>query len=416
MHILLIHQFYLNDNDPGGSRFNKFVEFWSEKGHKVSVIAGTVNYATGKSDDKYNKKYITKEDISKNVTVYRCHVSKGYNKNFLGRLLGYFSFNFSSSFALRKIKNIDVILVSSPPLFIGLTGILAKWITKKPLIFEVRDLWPESAIDTGVLSNKYIIKLAYKIEKMCYKYADLINVLTPAFKDKLVEDKNINPNKIIYIPNGADLDIFKPEEKNINLVEKYNLNNKFIITYTGAHGVANHLEYILNIANNLKNKDKNIHFLLIGDGMRKNSLINLANKMNLDNVTFIDAQPKNQISKYVNLSDACIAVLKKNDTFKTVYPNKIFDYMSCKKPILVGIDGIARELVEDNKTGIYIDPENEEECVNSIISLKNNADLRQEFGENGYQFVSTNFDRKKLADKYIEKMNIMVGKLKNGED
>ncbi|WP_204236503.1 MULTISPECIES: glycosyltransferase family 4 protein [unclassified Staphylococcus] len=410
MHILLIHQFYLNDNDPGGSRFNKFVEFWSEKGHKVSVIAGTVNYSTGKSDEKYKNKYITKEKISENVTVYRCHVSKGYNKNFLGRLFGYFSFNFSSSFALQKIKDIDVILVSSPPLFIGLTGILAKWITKKPLIFEVRDLWPESAIDTGVISNKQIIKLAYKIEKICYRYADLINVLTPAFRDKLIEVKKIDPKRIIYIPNGADLDIFKPDEKEEDLLKNHGLMNKFIVTYTGAHGVANHLEYILNIAERMKDYDKDIHFLLIGDGMRKNDLISMANKMNLDNVSFIDAQPKNKISKYVNLSDACIAVLKNNDTFKTVYPNKIFDYMSCKKPILLGIDGVARELVEDNKAGIYINTENLEECVSSIISLKNNRELRKSFGENGYKFVSENFDRRKLADKYIEKMNIMANK------
>ncbi len=410
MHILLIHQFYLNDNDPGGSRFNKFVEFWSEKGHKVSVIAGTVNYSTGKSDEKYKNKYITKEKISENVTVYRCHVSKGYNKNFLGRLFGYFSFNFSSSFALQKIKDIDVILVSSPPLFIGLTGILAKWIAKKPLIFEVRDLWPESAIDTGVISNKQIIKLAYKIEKICYRYADLINVLTPAFRDKLIEVKKIDPKRIIYIPNGADLDIFKPAEKEEDLLKNYGLMNKFIVTYTGAHGVANHLEYILNIAERMKGYDKDIQFLLIGDGMRKNDLISMANKMNLDNVTFIDAQPKNKISKYVNLSDACIAVLKNNDTFKTVYPNKIFDYMSCKKPILLGIDGVARELVEDNKAGIYINTENLEECVSSIISLKNNRELRKSFGENGYKFVSENFDRRKLADKYIEKMNIMANK------
>lgn len=127
MKILIVHQFYLNENDPGGSRFNQFVEHWSNLGHEITVVAGTVNYTTGKAPAEYKGKLFVKEKPKKNVTVIRTHVSESYNKSFIGRLWGYFSFNFSSTLAMFRIKSPDVILVSSPPLFVGLTGIFAKY-------------------------------------------------------------------------------------------------------------------------------------------------------------------------------------------------------------------------------------------------------------------------------------------------
>ncbi|MEK4756859.1 glycosyltransferase family 4 protein [Macrococcus psychrotolerans] len=402
MKILIVHQFYLNENDPGGSRFNQFVEHWSNLGHEITVVAGTVNYTTGKAPAEYKGKLFVKEKPKKNVTVIRTHVSESYNKSFIGRLWGYFSFNFSSTLAMFRIKSPDVILVSSPPLFVGLTGIFAKYFFRKPLIFEIRDLWPESAIDTGVLKSKLIIKLSYLIEKKCYEAANLINVLTPAFKDKLMSNKNVEPGKIIYIPNGADLDIFNIENRDYSLKEKLGLKDKFIITYTGAHGLANNLKYLLQIAQKIERIDEEIHFLLIGAGMLKNELIDFKNKNNINNVSFIDAQPKKDIPKYINVSDVCLALLKKNDTFKTVYPNKMFDYMSCKKPILIGIDGIARKVVEDDsKSGVYLDQENITKAIDTIIRLKNENDSLTQMGENGYNYVIKNFERKSLSDKYL---------------
>jgi len=190
MKILVIHQMFLEKNDGGGSRFNEMTRIWGEKGHEITVLAGMVHYATGVKLDKYKGKYIVKEDnFEKNVDVVRCHVSESYNKNFLGRLWGYFSFVFSSIYAgLFKLnrKN-DIIVVTSPPLFVGITALILSFFKRIPYVFEVRDLWPESAIDTGVLQNKFIIRGAYWFEALIYKKAKLINVLTPAFKEKLIE-------------------------------------------------------------------------------------------------------------------------------------------------------------------------------------------------------------------------------------
>ncbi|MFC0236520.1 glycosyltransferase family 4 protein [Fictibacillus phosphorivorans] len=408
MKILILHQYFLGKEDPGGSRFNQFVKYWEDMGHEITVIAGTVHYATGKKEEQYKGKWITKEEYSKNVTIYRTYVSESYNKSFIGRLWGYFSFTLSSlTAALFKVQKHDVMIVTSPPLFVGITGILTKWVRRIPMIFEVRDLWPESAIDTGVLTSKPLIKAAYLVEKLSYKFASKINVLTPAFKDTLIEKKAIDKEKIIFIPNGADLDIFHPGKKENWVREKYNLQEKFVITYMGAHGVANNLDSILDVAKTCS-AYKEIVFMLIGDGMEKDRLVDRAISEEISNVIFIDSQPKAIIPDFCNASDICTAVLKKVDTFKTVYPNKVFDYMSCSKPILLGIDGVARKLVEDSQSGYYVDVEDPEDFKKKILILYKDKNELKNLGQNGLRFVQDNFSRESLAKKYINELEKAV--------
>jgi glycosyltransferase involved in cell wall biosynthesis len=275
------------------------------------------------------------------------------------------------------------------------------------MVFEVRDLWPESAIDTGVLTNKWIIRLSYWLEKKSYKSANWINVLTPAFLQALLERKNIRPDRISMIPNAADFDIFKPGPRENWVREKHGLDNKFVITYIGAHGVANHLIQILECARILTSYP-DIVFMLVGDGMQKQMLVETAKQWQLNNILFVNAVPKNLVVDYVTASDVCTAVLKKVDTFKTVYPNKVFDYMSAKKPIIVAIDGVARKLVEDASAGIYVEPENPQMFADAVLTLKNNPQLCSSYGDNSLNFVQKNFDRNVLAIKYL---NILISKV-----
>lgn len=408
MKILLIHQYFLGKDDPGGSRFNQFVKYWEEQGHEITVVAGTVHYTTGKKEEKYKGKWIVEEEYSKNVKVLRTYVSEAYNKSFIGRLWGYFSFTFSSLTAtLFKVKRHDIVIVTSPPLFVGVTGILTKWFKRIPMIFEVRDLWPESAIDTGVLKSKPLIKMAYFVEKISYRFATKINVLTPAFRNVLMNKKGISKDKITFIPNGADLDIFKPSLRDNWVREKYGLQDKFVITYMGAHGLANNLDSLLNVAKACEEYG-DIVFLLIGDGMEKARLEQRAVNEDIKNIVFIDSQSKAVIPDFCNASDICTAVLKKVDTFKTVYPNKVFDYMSCAKPILLGIDGVARELVEESKCGVYVDPEDTIQFKETILELYENREKLSEMGLQGYEYVQKHFSRKVLADKYIQEIEKVI--------
>lgn len=404
MRILLIHQYFLEKGEGGGSRFNEITKVWSKLGHSVTVLGGMVNYTTGKKPERYKEKHYFKDtDFYPNVDVLRCHVSESYNVNFLGRLWGYFSFMFSAIWGgLRKTKGkYDVILVTSPPLFVGMTAYVLSKFKKVPFVFEVRDLWPESAIDTGVLKNKAIIELAFWFEKFLYKRAKFINVLTPAFRDKLIE-KGIPADKIKFIPNAADFtlsdklndfdgDAFKKE---------LGLENKFVVTYVGAHGVANHLIQLLNAAEYLKNT--NIVFQLIGSGMQKKMLQDETAKRNLEeHIIFRNPVAKEDVFKYIIASDMGASVLKKVDTFKTIYSNKSFDYMSCKTPILLAIDGVSRKLVENAQCGIYVEPENARDIADKLKLICNQHQKLIEMGESGYRFAKKNFDREVLAKEYL---------------
>lgn len=403
MRILLVHQYFLEENDPGGSRWNEITKTWIELGHSVTVIAGMIHYNGSSKSIEYKNRYFVSK-VQGEVIVHRCHVSESYNNGFLGRLWGYFSFMLSSLWAglfIVKGKH-DVIIVTSPPLFVGVSGYLVSFFKKIPMVFEVRDLWPESAIDTGVLTNKMIISLAFNIEKFIYKKAKLINVLTPAFYKVLLEQKGVSKDKLLLIPNAADFSLSEEILQDFDRVEfrkNNNLTDYFVITYVGAHGVANHLEQLLDVGKKLE--DTNVLILLIGQGMEKNRLMKKAKEMNVANVRFIDPVPKKEVFKYIIASEMGASVLKKVDTFKTVYSNKTFDYFSCKIPVLMAIDGVSRELVEIAQAGSYVEPENSTDYENVIRAYLNNQERVRKEGINGYNYAKINFDREKLAKNYI---------------
>lgn len=413
MRVLLLHQYFLEEDDHGGSRWNEITKQWTEDGHTITVIAGMMHYSSSEKRAEYKGK-LFKRKRQGVLNIIRCHVSESYNSSFIGRLWAYFSFVFSSLWAglfMTKGK-FDVIIVTSPPLFIAISGYLISRFKRTPFVFEIRDLWPESAIDTGVVTNKLVIKLAFALEVFVYKKATLINVLTPAFRETLIEKKKVNPDKIIFIPNAADFTLSDKILLNFEKVsfrKEHNLEGKFVIIYVGAHGLANHLEQIIDTGLLLLNT--NVLFLFIGDGMEKKRLVALAKEKKLNNIRFLDPVPKAEVFKYILASDMGTSVLKNVDTFKTVYSNKTFDYMSCKIPILMAIDGVSKKLVEDAQAGEFVEPENPKDFAEKIKFYLNNPDQVIKQGENGYKFAKSNFDRTVLAEKYIglikERLNIL---------
>jgi glycosyltransferase involved in cell wall biosynthesis len=412
MKILLLHQYFLEDDDYGGSRWNEIAKVWAESGNEVTVLGGMIHYNGAEKRPEYKKKHFVLKRQGK-IKVWRCHVSESYNKSFTGRLWGYFSFMFSSMWAgvFKTNEKYDVVLVTSPPLFVGLSGYIISVFKRIPFVFEVRDLWPESAIDTGVLTNKFIIKVAFSFEKFIYKRATLINVLTPAFYNTLKNVKRVPENKLIMIPNAADFSLSEELLQSFdreNFRKKMDLDRKFVITYVGAHGVANHLQQILQAGKKLE--DTNLLFLLIGQGMEKENLKKMAIDLDVKNVRFIDAVPKKEVFKYILASEMGASVLKNVDAFKTVYSNKTFDYMSCKKPVLMAIDGVSRQLIQDAECGVYVEPENSEEYNRNIREYLHNPERLQREGNNGYNYAKINFDRIVLAEKYLKEIKIKTGK------
>lgn len=377
---------------------------WSEQGHEITVLAGMIHYSESFKRPEYKgRRFIRKQEGK--VTVWRCHVSESYNVNFIGRLWAYFSFVTSSTRAgLFRLKDkYDLILVTSPPLFVGITAYILSRVKRIPFVFEIRDLWPESAIDTGVVTNKYIIKFAYWFESFIYKKARLINVLTPAFRDVLLTKKGVSANKVIMIPNAADFSISDEISDSFDPVsfrEEHGMKDHFVITYVGAHGVANHLIQLLDTAELLR--DTNVLFILIGSGMQKEMLVREAGERKLSNVRFVGQLPKREVFKYIIASDLGTSVLKRVDTFKTIYSNKTFDYMACRKPVLLVIDGVSRELVETAQCGLFAEPERPEDIADKIRFYMSQPEQLIIHGENGYKFAKSNFDRNVLASNYME--------------
>jgi len=243
-----------------------------------------------------------------------------------------------------------------------------------------------------------------------YRNASMINVLTPAFEKTLIEKKGVPAQKVIMIPNAAD---FCLSDHLLNTVNKeafrkqLGWEGKFVIVYVGAHGVANHLEQMVETAALVK--DEPVHFVLIGDGMRKNAMKQLAASMQLTNLEFIDPVNKDKVYEYIISADAGCSVLKKVDTFKTIYSNKTFDYMGCQTPIFMLIDGISRELVEKAQAGIYVEPENAPEFAEKIRWALRHRDEIKQMGMNGYAYAKVNLHRSVLAARYLDNL-VQLGK------
>ncbi len=411
MKILLIHQNFLEPEDGGGSRFNEMTRLWEEQGSEITVLAGMIHHATGKKPERYRSKYIVENCISDRRRVFRCHVSSVYGRGFLGRLLGYFSFVFSSLYAglFRVGGGYDVILATSPPLFVGITARLLSILKRTPMVFEVRDLWPESAIDTGVLNNKIAIWLAYALEAHLYRKARLVVVLTPAFRQILIERKGVPEGKILLLPNAADFRLAEHAAVGFDVAafrQMQGWQGKLVLLYVGAHGVANHLMQLIDAARFLRDCPE-VLFVLVGDGMQKPALQEAVKRHKLQNVQFVSMIPKAEVFSYILAADYGVSVLKKCDTFKTIYSNKTFDYMSCKKPILVLIDGVSRELVvEQARCGHYVEPENPESLAAYIknVLLRESPEQRYQMGVAGYHYAKAHFDRVLLAQKYLREL------------
>jgi len=408
VNILVIHQYFLEKDDPGGSRFNEMAKIWVEEGHQVTVLCGMLNYLTGKIPETYAGLKYHRSAYQPGLEVLRCYVSPEYYSSFIGRLRAYFSFVWYGIWGgLFKLKGekYDVIVATSPPLFIGIVAWVLSRLKRIPYVFEVRDLWPESAIDTGVLQNKFMISAAFALERFIYRTAFMINVLTPAFRDKLITLKKIADRKITMIPNACDFSMTDPLLNTFNREQfrkERGWDDKFVVTYVGVHGVANHLIQMVEVAERMK--DSSVRIVLIGDGVQKPALKEVTKKRNLANVEFIDSMPKREVMKFILASDVGASVLKNVDTFKTVYSNKTFDYMACQVPILMLIDGVSRQLVEDAACGVYAEPENIDDIVEKIGNLSRDAGHSREMGQRGYSYAKGHFDRNVLAKNYIREI------------
>lgn len=408
MDIVVFYQHYLDPGQPGGSRYNEFGRFWSEAGHRVTVVSGTLNYATGETPPQYRGRW-TIEASDGPVRVIRCHVPPTYRGSYLGRMWAFFGFTLSASTAALSIADADVVIGTSPPLPI----IIPAWLLARrkgaKLVFEIRDLWPESAITTGVLrEGSALARLLYGLERWGCRVADKVNVLTPAFRESLIERGLAPEDKIVFVPNGADPELFTPGPRMNEVRERCGWGERFVVLYAGAHGRANAVGQLLDAAERLRDRP-DILIATVGDGPERARLDAEARARGLDNIMLCGPQPKDDMPAWVRAADAGAAVLQDNPTFRTVYPNKVFDYMACERPTLLAIDGVARRLVEgEARAGVFAKPEDPGAIAAAIRGLADDREACAEMGRRGRAWVLANATRRALSERYLRILEEMA--------
>jgi glycosyltransferase involved in cell wall biosynthesis len=409
MKILVVHQYYLFPGAPGGSRFTEFARLWTAQGHEVNVIAGNLNYATGEVAEHLRDVFVRRVEEA-GIPIYRCHVPRTYSKSYAGRLWAFFGWTFSASVAALKVPRPDVVIATSPPLIAVIPGWVAarvRW-RRAAWVFEIRDLWPESAITTGVVKpDSLLARVAYQLERWACASADAVNVLTPAFRADLLKRGLAAASKIWFVPNGADVEQFQPGPRDNEMRRELGWGDRFVVMYAGAHGRANALGQLVEAAALLKDRE-DILIACVGDGPERKSLEESARQRGLGNIRFHGARPKEAMPAVVNACDVGAAVLQRNPTFLTVYPNKVFDYMACARPTLLGIDGVAREMVCDQaQAGVFVTPEDPRAIADAIVRLKDAPEERRAMGARGRAWVAANVARDALSARYLE----LLGKL-----
>ncbi|MDW7710744.1 MAG: glycosyltransferase family 4 protein [Deferrisomatales bacterium] len=395
MRILLIHQAFVSPGEAGGTRHFEFGQRLAKVGHDLTIIASDRSYITGERIGRHGE-----EEVIKGVRVLRAYTHPNLHRSFVWRVFSFLTFMVSSAWKGMRAGPVDVVMGTSPPIFQAVSAWVIAALRRRPFLLEIRDLWPEFAVDLGVLRNPVLIYLSRRLESFLYRRATHILVNSPAYRDYLVR-KGVPDCKVSLIANGVDPDLFDPEARGEELRARWNLGIDFVATYAGALGLANDIPTILRAAARLRD-EAGIRFLLVGDGKERPNLERMAAELSLGNVTFTGAVPKSQIAEVLAASDACLATLQDIPMFRTTYPNKVFDYMAAGRPTVLAIDGVIRELVEACKGGLFVTPSKPELLADAVLQLARAPERARAMGRAARRYVAENFHRDHQARQFVE--------------
>jgi len=391
MHILLIHQAFASITEPGGTRHHEIAQNMAEKGHHVTVIASSVSYLTGNADVSQDVRLET--DAGGQVNILRAYTYAAWHRSFVHRVFSFLSFMVSSFFIGLRVQGVDLVWGTSPPIFQGVTAWLLARLKRSKFLFEVRDLWPAFAIAVGVLTNRPLILASQWLERFLYRRADRMLVNSPGFIEHI---QNRGGRDIALVPNGADPSMFDPVSEGTDFRRQHGLSRKFVALYAGAHGMSNDLDILLDAADQLRER-ADIRIAFLGSGKEKPALMERAERMGLRNVIFIPPVPKTEMGQALAASNACIAILKPIEMYKTVYPNKVFDYMAAGRAVILAIDGVIRQVVEKALAGICVPPGDAKRMAAAIRLLADDSHAAKQMGIHGRKYIEAHFDRRKLS-------------------
>jgi len=404
MRILYLSQYFPPEAGATQTRAYEMARNWVRLGHTVTMIAEIPNHPSGIIPPAYRGKLYERSTLE-GIEVIRVWVAASPVKNFRTRMLFYLTYMLNAFLAgiFLARGRFDLIYASSPPRFVGAAALGLSWLKRIPLVFEVRDLWPESAVALGELRSPRVISLATRLEEACYRRARLIVVVTDGILQNLVR-RGIPGEKLSFIPNGANVDLFQfTSEGRQRIRRELGLEGKFIAIYAGIHGVAQGLETLLEAARLLQD-DLDIHILMVGDGPEKARISALADRLALSGLTLLSEKPRNEIPAYLSAADVSIIPLRNLDLFKGALPSKMFDAWACERPVVISVDGEARQVLEQAQGGVFVAPEDAPSLARTLRDLKANPEARLRMGKSGRSFTQQFYSRQAQAEKLAARL------------
>ena len=392
---------FLSDNFPPevnapASRTFEHCREWVRAGHEVTVITCAPNFPTGKVFAGYRNRLRSSETVE-GIKVIRVWSYIARNAGVIRRILDYLSFMMSAIVAGLFVQRPDIIVATSPQFFTACAGRVLGTLRRRPWVFELRDLWPDSIAAVGAMRESLGLRLFRKLELHLYRHARGIVPVTHSFKRYLVE-RGVRADKIEVVTNGADLTRFAPRPRDAQLEAQFGLAGKFVAGYVGTHGMAHGLETLLDAATRLRDMPdgKRFHFILLGEGARKRELQQLAEERRLDNVLFLDLVSKDEVARYWSLLDVSIIHLRATPLFSSVIPSKMFECMAMGIPILHGVQGESADIVEKEGAGLVFEPGNSEALVSVLRRVADDRELYAGLQARALA-AAPRYDRKHLA-------------------
>ncbi len=397
----MTHILFLTDNFPPetnapANRTFEHAREWVDAGHRVTVITCAPNFPQGKVFEGYRNWLWQQEDIS-GIRVIRVWSYMTGNAGFALRVLDFMSFMVSGFFAALFVRKADVVVGTSPQFFTAVASWAVAAIKRRPFVFELRDLWPESIRAVGAMRQGWALALLERLELFLYRRSSAVISVTRSFKQDLI-GRGIDGEKIHVVTNGVDTKRFRPRPKDAEIAAELGVEGCFVAGYIGTHGMAHALDTLLDAAAILQEDPAaaDIRMLFLGHGSAREALMARAVDMGLTNAIFCTSVPRHDVPRYWSLLDVSLIHLRGTELFKTVIPSKMFECMGMGIPILLGVQGEAAEILRQSGAGIAFEPEDSQQLAEQLKSLFRDPQMLKEMSSLGIS-AAKEYDRTSLA-------------------
>lgn len=402
MRIVFVSQYFPPEIGAPSARVHELAREWVAQGHEVTVLTAFPHHPTGVKAPG-DRGVVTRRERVDGIDVVRTYVWASANKGVVKRMASYASF-MASAMAIGpvRVRRPDVLVATSPQLLCGVAGYALAKMLRVPFVFEVRDLWPESILAVDAMGgDSMVVRQLKRVADHLYRHAEQVVTVGEGYRRRIHELYGLPLERMQVLHNGIDTNLFIPAARNNAVRREYGWGDRFVVLYLGTHGMAHALGKVLDVAERLR-AAPDLLFAFVGEGAEKEQLKRKAAELRLENVQFIDQQPKNRVPEFYAACDLGLVTLRDTPLFQEVLPSKIFEYLGMERPVLISVAGEAQRLVEAAGGGEFVPPEDVEAMANAIVRLRSDPHRLEAMGKSGREYVLANFDRRVLAQRYAQ--------------